>query len=110
MFDQGFMTIDKLETIELVKSFDPRIEVCYTPGWKERCDPTNLKLSKEIGCRFVQPPIEHSDESTYALCRQLGLRTNVFYADTEPNIRKILAQGGTGMLSNRADIVLDIVR
>ncbi|MBR5023953.1 MAG: hypothetical protein IKX48_02715, partial [Victivallales bacterium] len=64
----------------------------------------------EIGCRFVQPPIEHSNEDTYALCRQLGLRTNVFYADTESNIRKILAQGGTGMLSNRADIVLDIVR
>ena len=109
MFDQGFMTIAELENIEIVKSFDSRIEVCYTPGWKERCDPDNLKLCKEIGCRFVQPPIEHSNEDTYALCRQLGLRTNVFYADTEANIRKILAQGGTGMLSNRADIVLDIV-
>lgn len=107
MQDHGFLTIASSEAYESIRKYDGKIEICFTPAWTLRGTPEGLKQCKELGCRFVQPVVEHSGPDCYRLCRELGLRANAFYADTDLNIRLLLAQGANGMLSNRADVVCD---
>ncbi|MFA6929680.1 MAG: glycerophosphodiester phosphodiesterase family protein [Lentisphaeria bacterium] len=107
MQDQGYLTIASMEAYESICKFDGKIEVCFTPPWNLRGTQEALKQCKELGCRFVQPVVEHSGPDCYRLCRELGLRANSFYADTDLNIRLLLAQGANGILSNRADVVCD---
>ena len=106
MVDHGYLTLASLDEIKAVRAINPAIEICYTPPWQERGNPDQLRLCKELGCRFVQPVAAHSGPECYALCRELGLRANAFYSDTDVGNRRLLAQGATGWLSNRADIGL----
>lgn len=110
MFDQGYMTLARLEDCEQVKRIDPRIEICFTPAWTERGTEEGLRLCKKLGCRFVQPVAKHSGSDCYRLCRELGLRANTFYVDTDVDIRHLLCQGTNGILSNRPDIVIDTLK
>jgi len=94
--------------IEVQKTeIDAKIEICFTPAWNLRGSPEGLRQCKELGCRFVQPVVNYSGPDCYRLCRELGLRANAFYVDTDLDIRLLLAQGADGMLSNRPDIVRD---
>lgn len=106
MADHGYLTLASLKDIGIVRGIDRRIEVCYTPPWQERGTAAQLRVCKGLGCRFVQPVAEHSDPDCYALCRQLGLRANAFFSDTDVKNRQLIEQGATGWLSNRADIGL----
>lgn len=105
MQDHGFLTVASLEACEAIRKYDTKIEICFTPPWALRGTPEALKQCKELGCRFVQPVIAHSGPDCYRLCKELGLRANSFYADTDLDIRLLLAQGANGVLSNRPDVV-----
>ncbi len=107
MQDHGFLTVASEEACETIRKYDTKIEICFTPPWILRGTAEGLKKCKELGCRFVQPVAEHSGPDCYRLCRELGLRANCFYADTDLNIRLLLAQGAAGILSNRTDVVCD---
>ncbi|MDD3695617.1 MAG: glycerophosphodiester phosphodiesterase family protein [Lentisphaeria bacterium] len=107
MYDQGYLTIASLEAYETIRKIDAKIEICFTPAWNLRGSPEGLRQCKELGCRFVQPVVNYSGPDCYRLCRELGLRANAFYVDTDLDIRLLLAQGADGMLSNRPDIVRD---
>lgn len=107
MYDQAYFTISSMDTYEAIKKIDARIEICFTPPWTERGSAENLKMCKELGCRFVQPVVDHSGPDCYRLCKELGLRANTVFADTDLEIRLLLAQGADGIMSNRADIVCD---
>ena len=91
----------------MIRKFDSKIEICFPPPWTQRGTPEALKQCKELGCRFVQPVAEHSGPDCYRLCKELGLRANTFYADTDLDIRLLLAQGANGILSNRPDVVCE---
>jgi len=106
MVDHGYLTLASLDEIKTVREINPAIEICYTPPWKERGTPEQLRFCKELGCRFVQPVAAHSGPECYALCKELGLRANAFYSDTDVGNRRLLAQGAPGWLSNRPDIAL----
>ena len=82
-------------------------------AWNLRATTPELKKCKEFGCRFVQPPIETLTDETFAVCRELGLYSNVFFADTDVEIRKLVKDGAAGILSNRVDLLretLDSIR
>jgi glycerophosphoryl diester phosphodiesterase len=106
MVDHGYLTLASLEEIKSVRELHPAIEICYTPPWQERGHPAQLRLCQQLGCRFVQPVAAHSGPECYTLCRELGLRANAFYSDTDVGNRLLLAQGASGWLSNRPDIGL----
>ncbi|MBQ4336507.1 MAG: hypothetical protein IJC34_04900 [Lentisphaeria bacterium] len=101
MTDKGYMTIADMGDADFVRQYSPDIEICLTPGWDERADPEKLKLCADYGCRFVQPVAETVTPETFQLCRDLGLRANVFFADTGDEVRRMTAMGARSFLTNR---------
>ncbi len=102
MHDRGFLTVYP-ETAEKVRRIAPDIELCLTPGWKERTAPENLRLCRDWSCRFVQPVREFVTPATFQLCRELGLTSNVFFADDPALMRELAAMGADGVLTNRPE-------
>jgi len=103
MFDHAYLTIADWSVAERVRRIDPRIEICMTPGWHERASPENLRRCREFGCRFVQPVRDAVNAETVELCRRLGLRENVFYADTPEDFRRLRDMGVRGIMTNRPE-------
>ena len=101
MFNLGYLTLARREDIDAVRRFHSAIDICYTPGWAERTLPENLRLCRQLGCRFVQPVLEHTTAETGELCRELGLYAQVFYADTPERARQCRELAGGGFLTNR---------
>lgn len=101
MSDRAYLTIADLPVAEKVRHFAPEIQICLTPGWHERAKPENLRLSAAIGCRFVQPTVESVSAETFKLCRELGLRPNLFVCDSAELARKLVGMGANGLMTNR---------
>lgn len=101
MRDRGYLTIARRETADLVRAYSPEIEICLTPGWHERALPENLEMCAKYGCRFVQPTAESVTAETFELCRRLGLRDNIFFADTQEEADRLKALGARGIMTNR---------
>ncbi len=110
LYDQGYLTLASLDDVDLVRKLDAKIEICFTPPWSQRGSEESLRQCQKLGCRFVQPVVEHSGAECYHLCRELQLRANSFYSDTDICNRIVLAQGSTGIISNRPDVLLDTLR
>ena len=105
MFDRGFLAMSSFEEAEAVRKIDPEVEVAVLGAWALRATTPELKRCREFGCRFVQPPIETLTDETFDVCRKLGLYANVFYADTDTQIRELVRKGAAGILTNRIDIL-----
>lgn len=105
MYDQGYMTIADPKVVEKVHSYDPEIAICLTPGWHERALPEKLELCRKTGCRFVQPTAESVTSDTFRICRELGLRSNVFYADEPAEFVRLIKLGTNGIMTNRAEVL-----
>lgn len=103
MYDYGYLTIADWEIGKRVRHIDSCIEICMTPGWDTRSNPESLRHCREFGCRFVQPVREFSSAETFSLCRELGLRENVFFADDPAVIRQLVALGARGVMTNRPE-------
>lgn len=105
MQDQGYLTIESMETANQVRKYSPEIEICLTPGWHDRAKPENLKLCREFGCRFVQPTVQSVSGEMFRLCRELGLRPNIFFSDDPAQVRLLQKDGASGFLTNRIDLL-----
>ncbi|MDD5728630.1 MAG: glycerophosphodiester phosphodiesterase family protein [Victivallales bacterium] len=104
MYDRGYMTVSP-EKAEFIRSVDPDIEFCITPGWAERTAPENLKLCKRLGARFVQPVRETCTPETFIRLRELGLRGNVFFADEPDIMDELRRMGAQGVLTNNCELL-----
>ena len=105
MQDRGYLTIASDETAALVREISPEIEICLTPGWNERATPENLRKCADFGCRFVQPVRASVTPETFALCRGLGLRANVFYSDDPAQAEELRKMGAGGVMTNRIPLL-----
>ncbi|MBQ9338021.1 MAG: hypothetical protein IJS14_12075 [Lentisphaeria bacterium] len=105
MQDRGYLTIAKDETAEQVRQYSKEIEICLTPGWAERAKPENLRKCADFGCRFVQPVRASVTPETFALCRELGLRANVFYSDDPAQAEELWKAGAGGVMTNRIPLL-----
>ena len=105
MTDQGYLTIASDEVAAQVRKYSPEIEICLTPGWKERAKPENLRKCAAFGCRYVQPVRESVTPETFALCRELGLRANVFDSDDPQEAEELRKMGAGGIMTNRIPLL-----
>ena len=105
MQDRGYLTIASDETAALVREISPEIEICLTPGWNERAKPENLRKCADFGCRFVQPVRASVTPETFALCRELGLRANVFHSDDPAQAEELRKMGAGGVMTNRIPLL-----
>ena len=109
MFDKGFLAMSSFEAAEAVRKIDPDVEVAVLGAWHLRATEEELRKCKNFGCRFVQPPVETLKENTFDVCRELGLHANVFFSDTDAEIRELVAKGASGILTNRIDILRETI-
>lgn len=109
MFDKGFLAMSSFEAAEAVRKIDPDVEVAVLGAWSLRATEEELRRCKDFGCRFVQPPVETLKENTFDVCRELGLHANVFFSDTDAEIRELVAKGASGILTNRIDILRETI-
>lgn len=100
MYDKGYMTIADEAVVEAVHAIDKDIAVCLTPGWRERADEKNMRRCAELGCRFFQPIQETLTPENLALARELGLRANAFYADSEIVYAHLHFLGAPGIMTD----------
>ncbi len=101
MYDRGYFTIADEAVVRAVREIDPGIAICLTPGWHERAKVENLRRCAELGCGFVQPTRESVTPETFRFCSELGLRANVFFADTEADFFLLRKAGAPGIMTNR---------
>ena len=101
MYDRGYLSINNREQFDRVRELDAGIEICFLPGWENRSTPEALRLCRELGCRFVQPVRETVTAGTVALCRELGLRENLFFCDDPAEAVRLAREGVRGFLTNR---------
>lgn len=105
MTDQGYLTIESDEIAGQVRNYSKEIEICLTPGGSDRAAPENLHKCANFGCRFVQPFRQNVTEETFALCRELGLRANVYFSDDPVEAKKLREMGAGGVLTNRISLL-----
>lgn len=110
MRDRGYLTIASDEAAALVRAYSPEIEICLTPGWNERADPATLRKCADVGCRFVQPVRESVSAETFAVCRELGLRANVFFSDDPAEAEALRQLGAGGVMTNCLPLLADAFR
>lgn len=105
MFDRGFLAMSSFEAAERVRAIDPEVETAVLGAWDFRATPDEIRKCRAFGCRFIQPPVETLRPETFPLCRELGMSANVFFSDTDLEIRRLVKDGASGILSNRIDIL-----
>lgn len=105
MFDRAFLALPSFDTLRAVREIDPEIEGAVLGQWDLRASAPELRKCRDAGCRFVQLPVETLTPETLPLCRELGLKANLFYSDSENEIRSLIQDGADGILSNRIDIL-----
>ena len=101
MTDKAYLTIANMAEADFVRRLSPEIEICLTPGWEDRTKPEKLQLCADFGCRFVQPVWNCVTPETFQVCRELGLRPNVFFADSAEEAERMITMGACGFLTNR---------
>lgn len=105
MYDYIYLTIADWSEGNLVRSLDPKIEICMTPGWLERSETENLLRCRDFGCRFVQPIHQVFTKNVATMCQELGLCPNIFFADEEKRFEELINLGARGMLTNRSELL-----
>ena len=106
MTEHGYLTIAWLDTIEEVRNYSPDIEYCYTQKMADRAKIESLETCARMGCRFVQPVRSYISEETFAACRRLGLRANVFYSDDPAEARSFMEMGADSLLTNKIELMV----
>lgn len=105
MQEQGYLTIKGDESFELVRKYSKEIEICLLPRWNERAKPENLQKCASFGCRFVQPFHSSVTPETFALCKKLGLRANVFFSDDPDQAAELFKMGAGGVMTNKIPLL-----
>lgn len=106
MQEQGYLTIASDDVASLVRNYSKEIEICLTPGWNERVLPENLRKCADFGCRFVQPIRGSATPETFAICKDLGLRANVFFSDDPEQAKELYKMGAGGVMTNRIPLLM----
>lgn len=98
----GYLTVTPA-VAEEIRQIGSEMELCITPGWKERSTPEMLRFCRDAGCRFVQPVREFCTPETFRLCRELRLFSNVYFTDDPAEMERLAAAGAAGVMTNRIE-------
>lgn len=109
MYGQGYLSVSTYEDGDRVRSIDSGIELCVLGEWTLRGTPEKIREAKRYGCRFIQPVAEYVTEDTFEVCRAEKMYSNVFFADTDRDIRHWIQMGADGILTNHVYIARETV-
>ena len=103
---QAFIASDQ-ETIEEVRRIQPKLEICNLSTEPKE---TYIARSRVIGCRILQPGNAQVDRAFVGEAHHHGMEVNPFYADELDEMRRLIACGVDGILTNRPDRLLALRR
>lgn len=109
LYRRSYLTVSTFGDAALVRAVDPAIELCVLER-KQALNRIMLKRMKDFGCRFLQP---HRRDVTPELCAQInamGFYANMYYADTAEDMRRYMAYGMQGLLTNAPQIAVELRR
>jgi glycerophosphoryl diester phosphodiesterase len=102
LLQQAFIASDH-ETIEQVKRIQPALELCNLSTEPKE---TYIARSRAIGCRILQPGNAQVDRAFVEEAHRYGMEVNPFYADEVDEMRRLMACGVDGILTNYPDRLL----
>ena len=84
--------------MDLVIATDDKVRRCLL-GSQDRAD-TYAQLARDFGCTNIQPLHRITTQALCDEAHRLGLIVHPFYADDEPEMRRLIDCGVDGILTN----------
>ena len=106
LLQQAFIASDQ-ETIERVKQIQPELEICNLSTQPKE---TYIARSRAIGCCILQPGNAQVHRAFVEEAHRYGMEVNPFYADDVSEMRRLMACGVDGILTNYPDRLLALRR
>ena len=97
LYSQAYLTLSDYEQASFVRTVDPEIELCVLDR------PTNmaaLHRLKRFGCHVAQPRRDTVTPEYCEMSRELGIFSNLYYANYTREIRMYAAMGLQGILTD----------
>ena len=103
---QAFVASDR-ESVALARRIEPALAICNLSTTPKE---TYVSRSLSIGCRILQPGNAQVDPAFVEEAHRHGMEINPFYADDLPEMRRLIACGVDGILTNFPDRLLELRR
>ena len=104
LYERGYLSVSSYRDARRVRELNDDIELCVLEH-QGRMGRAALAQQRDFGLRYVQPLRSDVDEAFCRTARELGLRANMFYANTAEHCREYLAYGIRGVLTDFPEIV-----
>ena len=91
-----FIAADQL-ALALVRRVDARLAICNL-SVEPQCN--YIRRSRALECRILQPRNAATDAALVAQAHACDMEVNPFYADDEPEMRRLIDCGVDGILTN----------
>lgn len=108
MYDQAYLSVLNYDEAQRIRNIDPEIELCVL----NRPAPTTmaaLHTMKDFGCKVAQPRWTDITPEYCQVSRELGIFSNVYYANLPRDIRRYAEMGIQGILSDYTENLIDFI-
>ena len=108
MYDQAYLSVLNYDEAQRIRNIDPEIELCVL----NRPAPTTiaaLHTMKDFGCKVAQPLWTDITPEYCQVSRELGIFSNVYYANLPRDIRRYAEMGIQGILSDYTENLIDFI-
>lgn len=85
-----------------LREMEPRLRLCWIPPGGEPAS-EYVDDAYYMGYRFIQPRREEVDQELVDYAHERGMWVNVFWADEEEDMRRLVALGVDGIITNHPD-------
>ena len=109
LYGKAYLTMRDYEEADFIRSIDPEIELCVL----NRPAPTNmaaLHTMRDYGCRVAQPRWLDITPEYCETSRELGIFSNVYYANLRRDIARYDEMGIQGILSDYTENLVSYVK
>ena len=111
LYGRAFVASDREELQELLRKADPQIRLCNLTGQNDADWP---EAAVRAGpCQVLQPRDHVTTPETVARAHAAGMKVNPYFADDEPEMRRLIDCDVDGILTNypaRLRAVLETLR
>jgi glycerophosphoryl diester phosphodiesterase len=106
LYGDGYLTMSTYREAEQVREIDTEIVLCVLER-QNSGGVESLDEAAAFGCAYVQPRHQVVSPAYFERARRLGLRANVFYANTPEDAQRLAEMGAHGVLADYPDVVLE---
>ena len=103
LYEHAYFTLSNYEEARFIRSIDPDIELCVLDR------PTTMAVLhtlRDFGCHVAQPRWGEITPEYCKMSRELGIFSNVYYANLERDIRQLAEMGVQGILTDYPENVI----